>query len=184
MRPLNSQALRRAGASSRFLCREPFEFGILSYESYVARILRLVEHHVEFLNPRFHLCYSLLTVVDSLLSFSDFLLLSLVSLVVLSSIAALGSSTGVGRCCDRTFLNRLLLCLASDGLIDSLGVVGSQIVVDAADMLGDVPTSKLIDFRYKSVEEIAVVADDDSCTVKCFYGFLENILLTACRDDW
>ena len=155
-----------------FFVESPFEFGILSYESYVARILRLVEHHVEFLNPRFHLCYSLLTVVDSLLSFSDLLLMRLVSLVVLSSIAALSSSIGVGRCCDRTFLDRLLLCRSADGLIDSLGVVGSQIVVDAADMLGDVPASKLIDFRYKSVEEIAVMADDDSCTIEGFDSLL------------
>ena len=43
-------------------------------------------------------------------------------------------------------------------------------------MLPDLATSELIDFRYESVQELTVMADDDGGTVESLDGFLQHIL--------
>ena len=63
-----------------------------------------------------------------------------------------------------------------NGCLDGLGIVGTQIVVDAAQMLAYLSATKLIHLVYQSVEELTVVAHDDGCSIEGLDGFLENIL--------
>ena len=54
--------------------------------------------------------------------------------------------------------------------------MGTEIIVDTAQMLTYLATGKLIYLIYQSVEELTVVAHDDSGAVECLDGFLQHIL--------
>ena len=51
----------------------------------------------------------------------------------------------------------------------------AQEIVYTTKMLANLSASKLIDFCYKAIKELTVVAHDDGCAVKSLYGFLQNI---------
>ena len=49
-------------------------------------------------------------------------------------------------------------------------------IIDAAEVLADLPSAKLVDFLHEAVEEVAVVAYHNDRAVEGEDGFLEHVL--------
>jgi len=140
--------------------------GILGHEFHVGCVLGLHEQGVEFLEPRLHCGNLAFALFYRLLRLAYALLLFLV-LGIGNLLLALGLFYRLG-------LGHYRLC--SQCLVDAVGIVGTQIVVDATEVLAHMALAELIDLGDQTVEEFAVVAHDDGCAVEGADGLFEHIL--------
>ena len=54
--------------------------------------------------------------------------------------------------------------------------MGTQVIVNAAQVLTNLAATKLIYLIYQAIEELTVVAHDDGSAVECLDSFLQYIL--------
>ena len=158
--------------------------GILGDELHVGGVLRVHEQGIELLEARLHVGNLPLTLVDSLLHTADLLLLLLMGEVVilrrlrplgtLACFRSLGSRGRSGRRCGRCGSLHDGLRLHRGDVVTLLQT--AEPFVDTAEMLADLAAAKLIDLADKAVEEVTVVADDDSGAVEGLHSLLEDVL--------
>ena len=60
-------------------------------------------------------------------------------------------------------------------LLQALELLGVEKLVDAAEVLAHTLVTKLVDLGYKTIEEVAVVTDNNQCTVEIYQCLPQNV---------